>query len=38
MKSKAYATRSKKADDGNRHWHKIAAGIKITTGTEQSGA
>ena len=37
-KSKAYATRSKKADDGNRHRHKIAAGIKITTGTEQSGA
>jgi putative ABC transport system permease protein len=37
-KSKAYATRSKKSDDGNRHRHKIAAGIKITTGTEQSGA
>lgn len=35
---KAYATRSKKSDDGNRHRHKIAAGIKITTGTEQSGA
>ena len=29
---------SHKADDGNRHRHKIAAGIKITTGTEQSGA
>ena len=29
---------AKKADDGNRHRHKIAAGIKITTGTEQSGA
>ncbi len=29
---------SKKADAGNRHWHKIAAGIEITAGTEQAGA
>jgi len=29
---------AKKQTMENRHWHKIAAGIKITTGTEQSGA
>ena len=33
-KSKAYATRSEKTDAGNRHRHKIAAGIEITAGTE----
>ena len=37
-KSKSVCNEKQKADDGNRHWHKIAAGIKITTGTEQSGA
>ena len=29
---------AKKADAGNRHWYKIAAGIEITAGTEQTGA
>ena len=29
---------NEKADDGNRHRHKITAGIEITAGTEQTGA
>ena len=29
---------AKKADAGNWHWHKIATGVEITTGTEQTGA
>ncbi len=29
---------ARKQTHGNRHRHKIAAGIEITTGTEQSGA
>ena len=27
-----------KADAGNRHWDKIAAGVEITAGTEQTEA
>ena len=37
-KSETDAARSEKADDGNRHRHKITAGIEITAGTEQTGA
>ena len=29
---------AKKQTMRNRHWHKIAAGIEITAGTEQTGA
>ncbi len=28
---------AKETDVGNRHWHKIATGVEITTGTEQAG-
>ena len=37
-KSETDASRSKKADAGNRHWDKIAAGVEITAGTEQTEA
>ena len=30
--------RSAKKQMGNWHWHKIATGVEITTGTEQTGA
>ena len=36
-KSETDAAGSKEADAGNRHWYKIATGVKITAGTEQAG-
>ena len=36
-KSKTDAAGSKKTNAGKRHWHKIPAGVEITTGTKQTG-
>lgn len=35
MKSETDAAGSKEADAGNRHWYKIATGVKITAGTQR---